>query len=437
MYKIKPLDRVRKEIDIPPDKSISHRAVIISALASGKTRIKPFLISNDTQATLSCIRRCGVKVSLKGGALNVEGEGCYFPKKRRVELYAGESGTTFRIFSGVLCGQRFSSYFDAHPFLRKRPMARITHPLRMMGADIKARRIKAEEYPPFTINPAGALSGIKYRLPIPSAQVKSALLFASLYSKGKTQIYESYPSRNHTECMLREFGANIKIKPGIITLGDSRLISPGCLFVPSDFSSASFFIVLGLLLRDSQILIKNVNLNPTRCGLMTVLKRMGANIKVINKRNYFEPYGDILIKSSVLGATEVVSKEIPLMIDEVPIFCVAASFARGRTVIRGVGELKVKETDRINSLIYNLKRAGVKISAHKYTDKGKEDWLIEVNGCLKFKGAKFKSFSDHRTAMSAIILGTAMGRQCAVDSIKCIDKSFPEFISLLESLKHR
>jgi 3-phosphoshikimate 1-carboxyvinyltransferase len=286
-----------------------------------------------------------------------------------------------------------------------------------------------------TITPVGALKGINYVLPVHSAQVKSAIIFASLYAEGKTEIVEPLPSRDHTERMLSLFKTGLK-KQGksIISFPVKKLFTPKRLFIPADFSSASFFIVLGLILKNSRIVIKNVGINPTRCGLLKVLKRMGGEIKVLNRNNYYEPYGDILINSSHLKGTQIKEEEVPLMIDEIPILCVAASFAKGKTRIWGVKELKVKEADRINSVVTNLKMAGVSISAHKYSVKGREDWMIEIEGRKNYKPAAFKSFSDHRTAMSMIIFGMGLERESVIDNIRCIDKSFPQFISVINSL---
>lgn len=434
MYVIKPAENIKIQVKIPPDKSIFHRAVIISSLALGKTRIEPLLLSEDSRATLSCVEQCGIRIERKKQFLNIEGKGIYFPvKNKKVTLCAGESGTTIRIFSGVLCGQKFSTVFTASGGLNQRPMGRITKPLKMMGAEITGRLIKGEEYPPLLINPVTGIRAIKYVLPVASAQVKSAILFASLYSSGVTRIKEPFVSRDHTERMLSVFGLKLNQRNKAITLqGGKKLISPGRIFIPSDFSSAAFFIVLGLILKNSQILIKNVNVNPTRCGLLTVLRRMGARIELINKRDDYEPYADILVKSSELKACVVNEKEISLIIDEIPVFCVAAAFASGKTSIWGVKELKVKETDRIKAMIYNLRKAGVNIFAKEYSKTGKKDWMIAIEGNKKFKRADFKSFSDHRIAMSMIILGKAMDAESTLDEIKCINKSFPEFISLMK-----
>jgi len=436
MYIIKQIKKLNAQISVPADKSISHRALIISSLTNGQTTITPFIKSDDTLATLECIRRCGVNVTIKNKKnVLVKGHGLYYLSKKKISLSAKESGTTFRIFSGILCGQKFPVHFDAAPALKARPMKRITSPLRMMGANIQSCYKKNEEYPPFDINPTKRILGIKYRLPIPSAQVKSAVLLASLYATDPTQIIEPSICRNHTELMLKKFKATIKKSGKTITLNPNRQLStPGNIFIPSDFSSAAFFIVLGLILKHSKILIKDVNLNPTRCGLLAVLKRMGANIEIFNLKKYFEPYGDILIKSSNLTGTIVKEKEMPLMIDEIPILCVAANFANSPTIINGLNELKVKETDRISSTIYNIQQSGGKAITKKYKNRSSENWQLTISPGKYQKKAEFKSFFDHRTAMSAIIMGSALKADSVIENISCINKSFPEFIHILESL---
>lgn len=436
MYQIKPLSKLYGEIKIPPDKSISHRAVLIAALSDSAIRIKPFLESDDTNATLDCISRLGIKAEfLEDQSVYIQGRGLYFPRTKCVSLNTHESGTTMRIVSGILCGQRFSSVMRGAPGLCKRPMKRITMPLRMMGADIWGTKTTTEEeYPPLKIYPVKQLESIRYKLVIPSAQIKSAILLASLYTMGITEISESLPSRDHTERMLSFFNAKIKKNKKKIIFSSSRLIPQSdCIFIPSDFSSAAFFIVLGLIVPDSEILIKDVNLNPTRCGLLNVLRRMHANIQIIKKNNYYEPYGDILVKSSSLIATKVKESEIPLMIDEIPILTVAAAFAKGETIIKGVNELKVKETDRINSMVYNLLHAGIAISAQQYHRNQKKDWLIKIQGRTSFTRAQFKAFGDHRTAMSMIVFGMATDQISVIDDVTCINKSFPEFIKHMKS----
>lgn len=423
MPRIKPLKKIKKTIKLPADKSISHRALMLSAISPGKTTIKNFLDSDDIKATISCLRKLGVKIKRKDKALIVEGTGKYFPKNKKVTLFAEESGTTIRILSGLLVGQRFPVRFDAAPALRKRPMARIITPLTKMGANISGRG----KYPPLEIRPAKRIRSADLKLLIASAQVKSAIMLAALYADKPTTVKEPYQSRDHTERMFKLFGLKIKkSSKGIVCVPASKLISPKKIFIPSDFSSAAFFIVLGLILQESKLILKKVNINPSRCGLLKVLKRMGARIELKNKHNYYEPYADIVVRSSQLKAVRVKAEEIPSLIDEVPILAVAAAFASGRTRIEGLGELRVKETDRLKSISCNLKAAGVKVDICGQ--------VLEIETAKVFKKASFKSFGDHRTAMSALVLGSAIKEDTCIDDLKCINKSFPQFIFLLNSL---
>ena len=374
MYKILPIESLKTQISIPSDKSISHRALLISALSCGVTKIFNFLNSNDTLATLSCIEKFPIKVEYARDTNQVRisssSEGSLFSLSKKTIFSASESGTTIRLLSGILSGQPFPSIIKAAPALSKRPMKRITVPLRLMGAKINGKSENGEEYPPLEIAPVKELSGITYIMPQASAQVKSAILFASLFSKTPVRIKEPYPSRDHTERMLLSFGARIKKSRGFIVCERPdlklKLKTPGQLTVPGDFSSAAFFLVLGALLKNSEILLKNVGINPTRTGLLGALRRMGARIRVNNKKNGVEPYADILVKSSELCGITVKAEEIPLMIDEIPVLMVAASFARGTSGLYGLKELKVKETDRIHSMVSNLQKAGVDIVASPY-----------------------------------------------------------------------
>lgn len=441
MFTVKPLKNVKKTVYVPADKSISHRAVMLSSLCKSRTVINPFLLSDDTRATIESIKKLGAKIKIRrDGSIIVKGTGLHFPKRKKVNLYAAESGTTMRILTGLLCGQKFSVCFTAAPSLRRRPMGRIVLPLSKMNADISGVSKGSNIYPPLSIAPSKRIKGGNFKLMIASAQVKSALMLASLYADSKTTITEPFQSRDHTERMLKLFNAKLTKKGRtVVSYPVKSLSSPGKLFIPSDFSSAAFFVVLGLILKGSELTIKNVNINPTRCGLLKVLKRMGADIKVLNKTSCYEPYADLRVKTSQLKSTEVSSGEIPLMIDEIPILCVAAAFARGKTIIKGVKELKVKETDRLNSMIYNLRKAGVNINAKKYRVGNKKtwDWQISVGGGKKHRSAKFKSFGDHRTAMSLIVFAMASDEGARLDDIKCINKSFPEFTSIIHSLRDR
>lgn len=424
-YSIRPLEKVATDINIPADKSISHRAIILASISEGKTKIKNFLDCDDTQATLSCLVSLGVNIERTENEIIVVGCGKYFPqpKNQPLELNANESGTTMRILSGSLCAQKFPVKFQAALALRRRPMKRIIEPLGKMGAKIEG------DYPPLLISPAsGGLRSIDYNLPMASAQVKSAIMLAALYAQGETRIKEPYQSRDHTERMLKLFKANIKVEADrtIVCSPTEKLESPADVFIPSDFSSAAFFIVLGLILKNSKLLINNVNLNPSRCGLLKVLARMGAQIEIINQKESYEPHADIVVKSSQLSATTIEPEEIPSMIDEIPIISVAAASAKGNTVIKGLEELRVKEADRLESIHAMLRVAGVKTRPLGLDG-------IEITGSLALNQASFDSFHDHRMAMSAVVLGSAIGN-CQINDINCIDKSFPGFISLIDSL---
>ena len=420
-YSIKQLESIQGSINIPPDKSISHRALILSSICEGKTKIKNFLNCEDTKATIDCLERLGVKIESNGSELAVNGAGKFFSEP--LKLNANESGTTMRILSGLLVGQRFSVEFEGAPALNRRPMARIVEPLGKMGAKIKG------DYPPLLISPVQKeLKAIDYELPIASAQVKSAIILAALYAQGETRIKEPYQSRDHTERMLKLFKANIKVESDrtIVCSRTEKLESPTEIVIPVDFSSAAFFIVMGLILKNSKVMIKNVNINPSRCGLLRVLARMGAQIEITNKKESYEPCADIVVNSSQLTATTIEPEEIPSMIDEIPILSVAAAFAKGNTLIKGLEELKVKETDRLGSIYSILKAAGIEVKACAKDG-------IEIKAGSALQKASFKSSNDHRMAMSAIVLGSAIGG-CEVDEVNCIDKSFPEFISLIDSL---
>lgn len=450
--RIKPARSVRGEIFLPGDKSIAHRSIIISSIAKGKTYIYNFPTNQDCLITLKALKKLGVRISKIDSTdlsinLCVAGRGLYNLKKPRLSISAGESGTTFRLLLGVLAGQPFYTTLTAGESLAHRPMKRVTEPLRRMGTVIKARRAKAnskelkntrEEYSPITLK-GGNLRRISYKMPVASAQVKSALLLAGLYAKGTTKILEPIKTRDHTEQMLRDFGADIKVKDKIITLnGRKELFSSGIINIPGDISSASFFIVAGILLPHSHLVIRSVGINPTRLGLIRVLKRMGANIKIIPTKSATsggEPVGDIIIRSSSLRGTRVNRSEVPQLIDELPILMLAACFSRGKTIIYGVEELRVKETDRITSMQTNLRKMGAKIYVTGYqSGSGKLSEKIIIKGMRQLKGVGVSTFSDHRTAMSMIIAGLICKGSTLIDDVGCIAKSFPDFLKVLRSV---
>jgi 3-phosphoshikimate 1-carboxyvinyltransferase len=451
---IKPARSVRGEIFLPGDKSIAHRSIFISAIARGRTHIYNFPTNQDCLTTLRAFKKLGVKISRMGLTssnnigLCVEGRGLYGLNRPQLPIFAVESGTTFRLLSGVLAGQPFRTTLTAGQGLSHRPMRRITEPLRRMGAVIKTQEARSrrqeaggrrqevtEEYPPITIK-GGNLHKISYKMPVASAQVKSALLLAGLYAKGATKIFEPIKTRDHTERMLRYFKADIKVKDKIISLyGQKELVSPGKISIPADISSASFFIIAAILLPHSHLVLKSVGINPTRMGIIRVLKRMGASIKIIpikSSDSGGEPAGDIIVKSSSLRSTRVKRTEVPQLIDELPILMLAACFARGKTIIYGVEELRVKEADRILSMQTNLRKMGAEIYVTGYcSESGRLSEKIVIQGKGKLKGARVNSFSDHRTAMSMTIAGFVSSGPTLIDDVGCIAKSFPDFLKVI------
>lgn len=434
-----PRRELKGEVSLPGDKSITHRALILSAISNGRTTISNFPFNQDCLSTVKILKELGIKINLsrEGSYVVVYGRGLCGLKQPSKELSAGESGTTLRLMLGLLAGQSFKVKLTAGISLSHRPMLRVTGPLRMMGAVIKAKgkrqKAKGEEYPPITIQ-GGNLKGINYRMPVASAQVKSAILLAGLYAQGKTIVIDKFNTRDHTERMLKLFKARIKVQGDkIIVQGNDNLVSPRTIIIPADISSAAFFIVLAAITPGSEVVIKNVSLNPYRTGVIKVLKRMGAKIKVKSqnaKVKSYEPVGDLIIESSRLKGIVVTRQEIPSLIDELPILMVAAGVARGKTTFRGVGELRVKEADRIRSMSENLSKMGTKVKIIRSNNA--EDIIIE--GVKKLKGAKVKSFGDHRTAMSMVVAGLSAQGQTSIDDVSCINKSFPDFLKVLKTL---
>ncbi|MGD9015549.1 MAG: 3-phosphoshikimate 1-carboxyvinyltransferase [Candidatus Omnitrophota bacterium] len=438
--RIKPARSICGEIFLPGDKSIAHRSIIISAIAKGKTYIDNFPTSRDCRTTCDAFKKLGIRISTVSKSkeylnLCVTGNGLGLKKPSR-RINVTESGTTTRLILGVLAGQEFPvTLFTQIKSLSNRPMRRITKPLRKMGAQIEAREERNNEYLPIRIR-GGSLRSIRYKLSVPSAQVKSALLLAGLYAKGITKIIEPVKTRDHTERMLKDFGAGIKVKDKLISISSKKeLVSPGKINIPGDISSASFFIIAAILLPRSHLLIKSVSLNPTRLGLIRVLKRMKAQIKLIpRRRSGGDPIGDIVIKSSKLSGTKVKRSEIPQLIDELPILMVAACFAKGKTVIEGVQELRVKETDRINSMQANLSKMGAEIEVSYSSRSAGLQEKIVIRPTGRLRGARVSSFNDHRTAMSMIIAGLVADGPTLIDDDRCIAKSFPGFRKVLRGV---
>ena len=419
---IYPTTRIRGEIVAPGDKSISHRAIMCNAIADGDARITNFLMGADCVGTIEAMRGLGVGIDVRDNEIIVRGKGLHSLTEPKRITNAGNSGTTARLMLGILAGQSFNSIVDGDTSLEARPMARVLTPLSMMGGRFLA---KHDKYLP--VNVFGSpLHGIEYEMPVASAQVKSALIFAGLYADGKTRIIEKMPSRNHTELMLRYMGANVTSNNGVIEVEGTDSIKSHNIYVQGDISSASYFIVAGLLARDSELLIKNVNINDTRAGILKVLERMGAYIRLENIREDIETMADIYVKSSSLHGTRIGGAEIPTLIDELPIISIAAMLAEGETVVENASELKVKETNRIDTICEMVSALGGNITAT-------EDGFV-VNGVESVAGGFVNSYGDHRIAMAGSI-GSLLSRNGGhiVDS-DSVDISFPEFFNILESI---
>lgn len=420
---IKPFKSVGGALSVSGDKSISHRAVMLSAIAQGSTRITNFLKGADCLATIDCFGKLGADISFENGGVIVKGKGLYGLKRYNGTLDAANSGTTARLICGILSGQKFSSMLSGDSSLQSRPMKRIIQPLRLMGAEISA---KDGNYCPISIKGKN-LSGIDYTLPVDSAQLKSCLLLAGLYAEGNTVIRENNPSRNHTELMLKALGADIEVSSKVITISGGELKAVDYIEVPGDISSAAYFIVLALISGSGELLIKNVGNNLTRNGIIEVLKNMGGHIELLNIKNGIEPVCDIYVKASKLKGVTVSGGIIPYIIDEIPILSVAAAYAEGTTVISGAEELKYKETDRLEAISAEISKCGVKIIK---TDDG-----LIIEGSEDIKGAEFDSRSDHRIAMSAAVLAAFAKGESVIKNAQCVEISYPHFFEDFFSVK--
>ena len=409
------MKRVQGEITVPGDKSISHRAVMLGALADGTTHINGFLRGADCLSTIDCFRKMGVRIDDNGDSLTVYGNGLHGLRAPKETLYTGNSGTTTRLLCGILAGQPFDAEITGDASICKRPMGRVTKPLSLMGADIE------NEYCPLIIH-GTKLHGIDYSMTVASAQVKTAIILAGLYAEGETVIHEIEKSRDHTELMLGAMGADIAVDGLTIRVGKTDRLAPQDVTVPGDISSAAFFIVLGAIMPDSEITIKNVGINPTRTGIIDVMKAMGADISVFNERTEGgEPTADMAVRTSSLHGTEIGGALIPRLIDELPVIAAAAVFANGKTVIRDAQELKVKETNRIRAVVDEFKKAGVDITE---TDDG-----MIINGGRTIHGADFSTYGDHRMAMSLAILAQLAEGGSTLDDASCVDVSYPGFFN--------
>lgn len=420
---IKKQTSLRGEMEVPGDKSISHRAVMFGSLADGTTRITHFLNGADCLSTISCFRKMGIRIENTKEEVLVHGKGLYGLCAPEDVLDVGNSGTTTRLVSGILSGQNFVSELNGDASIQTRPMKRIITPLLSMGADIKS--IRGNDCAPLRIS-GHPLSAVHYTSPVASAQVKSCVLLAGMYADGITSVTEPVLSRNHTEIMLNYFGADVTSRGTTASIAPGPILRAREIHVPGDISSAAYFIAAGLLTPGSEILIKNVGINPTRDGILRVLRDMGADITLMNVCADGEPTADLLVRFSTLHGTAIGGEIIPALIDEIPMLAVIAAFAEGTTVIRDAQELKVKESNRIEVMVNNLKRMGADIEAT-------EDGMI-IRGGAPLHGALIDSHMDHRVAMSFAVAGTICDGTMDILGAECVNISYPDFYRDLYAL---
>jgi 3-phosphoshikimate 1-carboxyvinyltransferase len=423
---VAPVARLVGHVGVPGDKSISHRAVLIGAICDDETRITGFGRSADTEATIAAVRALGVEVDEDGvDALHVRGKGLEGLSAPELPIDCANAGTLVRLLAGILAGQRDRTFeLTGDNSLSRRPMARIAEPLGRMGAQVDT----LDGHLPLTID-GRPLHGIDYALPVASAQVKSAVLLAGLYADGETTVVEPAPTRDHTERLLAAAGARVIVRPTSVTIRRAERLSLGPLEVPGDFSSAAPFLLAATLVPGSELHVHGVNLNPRRTGLLAILGRMGARITVYNRREVGgEPAGDLEVHSAPLVGTAVGPDEVPVAIDELPLFALAAACARGESVLRGAEELRAKESDRIDATVDALRAIGARARA---TDDG-----LRVTGVpARPKGGRIASRGDHRVALLGAVAGLASREGVRVEDADAVAVSFPGFFELLAELR--
>ena len=415
---------LRGELTIPGDKSVSHRSIMFGALAEGLTEADNFLTGADCLSTISCFRQMGIDIEQKDSHVLIHGRGLHGLKEPHSVLDVGNSGTTMRLMSGILSGQKFSSSLTGDASIQKRPMKRIITPLSMMGADIAS--VNQNDCAPLMIQPSD-LHGIAYKSSVASAQVKSCVMLAGLYADDTTSVTEPVVSRNHSELMLRYFGADIETKEKTVWIHPNPSLTGQKVNVPGDISSAAYFIAAALLVPGSEVLLKNVGINPTRDGMLRVCKAMGADITLLNTDySGAEPCADILVRSSSLKSTVIEGDIIPTLIDEIPVIAVLAAFANGTTIIHDAAELRVKESDRIAVMTDNLRRIGCEVEAL-------DDGMI-IYGGMPLHGAVVNSYKDHRIAMSFAVAALACEGAMDILDGDCVTISYPAFYEDLQAL---
>jgi len=422
--KIDNANSLKGTISIPGDKSISHRGIMLGAISSGQTHISNFLQGADCLSTIDCFRKMGVYIENDDNSVIIHGRGLNGLVAPGDILDVGNSGTTTRLISGILAGQAFSSQLTGDDSICSRPMERIITPLRQMGTDITS--LNDNNCAPLLIN-GRELTGIHYDSPVASAQVKSCVLLAGLYANGDTSVTEPSTSRNHTELMLRHFGADVRTADTTVTVFPPSALHGTDIIVPGDISSAAYFIAAALIVPNSEILIKNVGINPTRDGILRVCKSMGADITFLEqKESAGEPTADLLVKSSNLEGTVIEGSIIPTLIDEIPLIAILAAVAKGTTTIRNAEELKVKESNRLDIMVNELSAMGVDI-------EGTADGMI-IHGGKPLKGITLDSRLDHRIAMSFAVAGLISEGNTTILRSDCVDISYPDFFDDLKSL---
>jgi 3-phosphoshikimate 1-carboxyvinyltransferase len=422
MRRIEPAKRpLRGELRVPGDKSIGHRAVIFASVAEGRSRIHNLSGGEDNRRTVQAFKDMGVEIGSEGDALCIEGRGWNGLSAPARPIDCGNSGTTMRLLSGLLGGRPFASELDGDASLRRRPMQRVIEPLSAMGARIVARG--AEGRAPLHID-GGPLTGIDYAMPIASAQVKSAILLAGLQADGRTRTQEPQRSRDHTELMIKGFGGSVEVQCRAVSVAGHQRLSGREVLIPGDISSAAFFMVAAAIVPGSDVLIRDVGVNRTRAGVLEILRRMGANIELLNGRvETGEPVADVRVRGGALKGVSIEPAMSARTIDEYPILAVAAAAADGVTTMSGVRELRYKESDRIASMSEGLMHLGVSVEAQ-------EDGMV-ITGGKPFTGARVRSHGDHRVAMSLAVAALAATGAVEIDDVECVAISFPPFFELL------
>lgn len=418
------LSSLQGEISIPGDKSISHRAVMFGAMAEGKTTINHFLAGEDCLSTISCFEKMGVSIKREDEYVEVEGKGIEGLSEPASILDVGNSGTTTRLMLGILAGVPFHTSLIGDESIAKRPMSRVTVPLRSMGAKIDGR--EHGQYTPLSTR-GGALKAIHYHSPVASAQVKSAILLAGLHAEGTTKVTEPFTSRDHTERMLRAFGVDVEVDGTTVSVEGGQSLRGTDVYVPGDISSAAFFLVAGAIVPNSRIVLKNVGLNPTRTGIIDVLQQMGAHLTISNERiQNGEPIGDLTIETSQLKGIEIGGDLIPRLIDEIPVIALLATQANGKTVIKDAEELKVKETNRIDTVATELSKLGASVTPTA-------DGLI-IEGKTALKSGEVDSYGDHRIGMMLAVAAAIATGEVTLMRSEAIHVSYPTFFEDLDKL---